>query len=104
MNPDQAEGSVKSLLQERLGVETNPEVKGVLMTSIAAIETKLAWGERLPLGRGFCIHFRELTQALAPDLDTAVVQINQAMEQLIRECPQQYIWGYGRYKQPRQEP
>ncbi len=41
------EGSVKSLLQERLGVETDPEVKGVLMTSIAAIESKLAWGERL---------------------------------------------------------
>ena len=41
------EGSVKSLLQERLGVESDPEVKGVLMTSIAAIETKLAWGERL---------------------------------------------------------
>lgn len=63
----------------------------------------LAWGERLPLGRGFCLHFRELEQPLAPDLDTAVIQINQAMERLIRECPQQYLWGYGRYKQPRQE-
>ncbi|MCZ2107418.1 MAG: lysophospholipid acyltransferase family protein, partial [Burkholderiales bacterium] len=20
----------------------------------------------------------------------------------IRQCPQQYLWGYGRYKQPRQ--
>jgi len=25
------------------------------------------------------------------------------MEALIRECPQQYLWGYARYKQPRQE-
>jgi KDO2-lipid IV(A) lauroyltransferase len=25
----------------------------------------LAWGERLPMGRGFCIHFRELEQALS---------------------------------------
>jgi len=23
------------------------------------------------------------------------------MEGLIRQCPQQYLWGYGRYKQPR---
>jgi KDO2-lipid IV(A) lauroyltransferase len=63
----------------------------------------LAWGERLPMGRGFCIHFRQLNQALSPELQTAVIQINQAMEQLIRECPQQYLWGYARYKQPRQE-
>jgi KDO2-lipid IV(A) lauroyltransferase len=40
---------------------------------------------------------------LSSDLDKAVAQINQAMEQLIRECPQQYLWGYARYKQPRQE-
>jgi KDO2-lipid IV(A) lauroyltransferase len=23
------------------------------------------------------------------------------MEGLIRQCPQQYLWGYHRYKQPR---
>ena len=30
--------------------------------------------------------------------------LNRAMEGLIRQCPQQYLWGYGRYKQPRQLP
>jgi Kdo2-lipid IVA lauroyltransferase/acyltransferase len=63
----------------------------------------LLWGERLPMGRGFRLHFRELAPVLADDLDAAVMQINQAMEQLIRECPQQYLWGYARYKQPRPE-
>ena len=63
----------------------------------------VAWAERLSWGRGFCIHVRELVQPLSSDLDIAVFQINQAMEQLIRECPQQYLWGYARYKQPRQE-
>ena len=29
--------------------------------------------------------------------------INQAMAQLIAECPKQYLWGYARYKQPRQD-
>ncbi len=23
------------------------------------------------------------------------------MQQLIMQCPQQYLWGYNRYKQPR---
>ena len=27
--------------------------------------------------------------------------VNRAMERLIRQCPQQYLWGYNRYKQPR---
>jgi KDO2-lipid IV(A) lauroyltransferase len=27
--------------------------------------------------------------------------INRAMEFLIRQCPQQYLWGYHRYKNPR---
>lgn len=64
----------------------------------------LVWGERLPWGRGFLLHFRELAAPLPGDLDGAVVQINQEMERLIRECPQQYLWGYGRYKQPRRDP
>ena len=64
----------------------------------------LVWGERLPWGRGFRLHFRELAAPLPGDLDGAVVQINQEMERLIRECPQQYLWGYGRYKQPRRDP
>ena len=27
--------------------------------------------------------------------------INREMERLIAECPQQYLWGYHRYKRPR---
>lgn len=61
----------------------------------------LAWGERLPHGRGFRLHIRDFPEALSDDLPTAVGQINRAMEGLIREAPGQYLWGYGRYKQPR---
>lgn len=61
----------------------------------------LVWGERLPAGRGFKLHFQALAEPLSPDLKTAVEQINREMEGLIRQCPQQYLWGYGRYKQPR---
>ena len=63
----------------------------------------LAWGERLTWGRGYRLHFRGLAQPLGADLAQAVQQINVEMEQLVRECPQQYLWGYARYKQPRQE-
>jgi len=61
----------------------------------------LLWGERLRWGRGFRLHFRELTQPLAEGLEQAVAQINLEMERLIRECPSQYLWGYARYKNPK---
>ena len=64
----------------------------------------LVWGERLSRGRGYRIHASVLQEELASDVDTVVLQINQAMERLILTRPEQYLWGYARYKQPRQEP
>ena len=64
----------------------------------------LAWGERLPGAQGFCVHVQPFGEPLSADLDAAVAQINRAMEGLIRQCPQQYLWGYGRYKKPRGQP
>ena len=64
----------------------------------------LIWGERLSWGRGYRLHTQALGHTLSDDLDTAVVQINQAMEALILQCPSQYVWGYARYKNPRQAP
>jgi Kdo2-lipid IVA lauroyltransferase/acyltransferase len=61
----------------------------------------LAWGERLPRGAGYCVHLRPLTATLSSDTAQAASQINAAMESLVRECPEQYLWGYARYKQPR---
>jgi Kdo2-lipid IVA lauroyltransferase/acyltransferase len=61
----------------------------------------LAWGERLPSGKGYCVHFKPLGAALETEPQAASTQINQAMESLVRECPEQYLWGYARYKQPR---
>lgn len=59
--------------------------------------------ERLSRGRGYVVHMEPMSQPLGDTLEGAVLQINQAMEHVIRQCPQQYLWGYGRYKQPRAE-
>ena len=61
----------------------------------------MAWGERLPWGQGFRVHVQPLPMTLPADTAQAAGVINQAMESLIRNCPQQYLWGYARYKQPR---
>lgn len=62
----------------------------------------LLWCERLSWGRGFVVHARAFPQP-APTLEGLTLQVNQAMEALIREKPSQYLWGYNRYKQPRTE-
>jgi KDO2-lipid IV(A) lauroyltransferase len=63
----------------------------------------LIWGERLSWGRGYRVHVKPLQEALPLDAEQAASAINRAMEQLVAQCPQQYLWGYARYKQPRQE-
>ena len=63
----------------------------------------LAVAQRLSWGRGYRIHLSELAQPLSLDLDSAVQQINQEMEHLIQQYPEQYLWAYNRYKSPRTE-
>ena len=65
----------------------------------------LAWCERLPDGRGFHLRLSRLAEPLPRDDEAGqAAVINRAMESLIRQCPQQYLWGYNRYKQPRAAP
>lgn len=61
----------------------------------------LARTERLSWGRGFVIHTAPRNGALPSELPAAVAALNHDMEQLIRQQPSQYLWGYARYKAPR---
>jgi KDO2-lipid IV(A) lauroyltransferase len=61
----------------------------------------VAWGERLSWGRGYRVHVMPLPLALSSDMVAAAAQINQAMEGLVLKKPQQYLWGYARYKKPK---
>jgi KDO2-lipid IV(A) lauroyltransferase len=61
----------------------------------------VAWGERLTWGRGYVVHVLPLQETLSTDMTEAAVQINRAMERLILQKPQQYLWGYARYKTPK---
>ena len=63
----------------------------------------LAWGERLSWGRGYRVHVQPMSAKLPSIAAQAAELINREMERLIRICPRQYLWGYARYKNPRQE-
>jgi len=58
----------------------------------------LCYGERLPRGAGYVLHFAPLEFVLGTPVTR---QLNAALEELIRACPTQYLWSYNRYKLPR---
>ena len=70
----------------------------------------LIWAERLPRGSGYKVCLRPLAQALPEKagLDetawalASAAAINHSMQAVIAQKPEQYLWGYHRYKQPRQ--
>ncbi len=71
----------------------------------------LMLGERLPSAGGWRIYVIDMPEALpqasafggddSAHQTACAAVINRAMEHLIRRCPQQYLWGYHRYKGPR---
>ena len=58
------------------------------------------FAERLPRGEGFEMRFDPLEQALPADRAAAAALVNAKVEELVRACPAQYLWGYNRYKRP----
>ncbi|MDH3318898.1 MAG: lysophospholipid acyltransferase family protein [Betaproteobacteria bacterium] len=68
----------------------------------ADVAAFLVMGRRLPKGEGYAVRVTPLPAALAGE--TAARRVNRALEDAIRECPAQYLWGYNRYKRPRDAP
>ena len=53
----------------------------------------VAWGERLSWGRGYRVHVQPWRRPCPPMLQSAGTAVNRAMEALMLQCPQQYLWG-----------
>ena len=63
------------------------------------VRSFLVFGRRLPRGRGYAMIVRPLPARLKGE--SATRRLNRALEDLVRECPGQYLWSYNRYKVPR---
>ncbi|UFS55563.1 lysophospholipid acyltransferase family protein [Comamonadaceae bacterium M7527] len=61
----------------------------------------LMWGERLSFGRGFKVHVIMPPSELPADIEAATQVINHWVEYVIAQAPQQYMWGYARFKKPK---
>jgi KDO2-lipid IV(A) lauroyltransferase len=92
MLPDQAPGSGEGAWAPFFG---KPACTMTLAARLAQAGATviLAYAERLHYGAGY--HLR----LLAPQGDvTTPAGINREIERLVLMCPEQYLWGYNRYK------
>lgn len=93
--PDQAPGQGEGVWADFFGrpAYTMTLLRRLQQASGATMIMTIA--ERLPHGRGYRLRAR----ALPPEgFDEAA--LNRAVEEEVRRCPAQYLWGYNRYKVP----
>jgi len=57
--------------------------------------TVMIFAQRLPKGAGYRLHIDPLPESVRDE-----VELNRAVERVIATCPEQYLWGYDRYKVP----
>jgi KDO2-lipid IV(A) lauroyltransferase len=58
----------------------------------------LAFARRLPEGRGYALDLDVLEDDLTGLVGAR--RLNAAIEDIVRRCPEQYLWSYNRYKVP----
>lgn len=106
MLPDQEPGAGNGVFASLLGIPANTMV----LLSRLAIKTGapviFCYAQRLPRGRGYHLHYLPAPTAInrAP-LERSVAVMNDMVETLIRQRPEQYQWGYKRFRtRPEGEP
>jgi KDO2-lipid IV(A) lauroyltransferase len=60
----------------------------------------MAYAERLHYGAGYHLKLFPLSARSKATSEQRAAQLNRELEALVRLCPEQYLWGYNRYKVP----
>lgn len=100
--PDQVPGVGEGEWSEFFGRAAYTMTLAAKLASRDNVACYLAFARRLPRGAGYSILVRPLPAAQPGEAPTR--RLNRALEELVRECPGQYLWGYNRYKQPQGAP
>ncbi len=104
MLPDQVPGAGEGAWAPFFGQPAYTMTLPARLVELTGCVVLAAWAEREPAGRGWTLRLRPVTpRQLGLDQADPVhraTSLNQLMESLIRECPDQYLWAYNRYKVP----
>ncbi|MHB1667185.1 lysophospholipid acyltransferase family protein [Thiomonas sp.] len=98
--PDQAPGAGEGVWAPFFGRPAYTMTLPARLVQLTGARIILAFAERLPRGQGYVLHFLPFDETLPDDPVEAATRINLGVEGLIRMRPEQYLWGYNRYKAP----
>jgi KDO2-lipid IV(A) lauroyltransferase len=104
--PDQNPGKGTGIFAPFFGIAANTPVLPARLAHKTHAAVISAYAERLPLGKGYHIHFGPMSADI-DQVDTvlATTSMNADLEQLVRKKPEQYWWGYSRFRRrPAGEP
>ena len=99
MLPDQVPGNGEGAWVPFFGRPAYTMTLAARLTETGAT-VLLAYAERLACGAGYHLRLFPLSAPLEGDSLQRAAQLNRELETLIRQCPEQYLWGYNRYKVP----
>jgi Kdo2-lipid IVA lauroyltransferase/acyltransferase len=97
--PDQVPGAGEGEWAEFFGRRAYTMTLAARLAERDGVLCFLAYARRLRGGAGYALVLRPLPGRLAGESATRAV--NRALEALVRECPEQFLWGYNRYKTPK---
>jgi KDO2-lipid IV(A) lauroyltransferase len=100
--PDQVPAKGEGEWVEFFGRPAYTMTLGGKLAARGDVAAFLVMGTRLPRGRGFEMSIVPLSPALPGE--SPARRINRALEEAIRARPEQYMWGYKRYKRPHGAP
>ncbi|AMD45025.1 lysophospholipid acyltransferase family protein [Bordetella holmesii] len=102
--PDQAPGQGEGVWAPFFGRMAYTVTLPGKLAGQTRVPIVLCAAQRLPRGQGWQLHFVRVPEPLPDDPQAQATLLNHSMEALIRRCPDQYLWGYNRYKTPRGAP
>lgn len=97
--PDQVPGEGEGGWDEFFGRPAYTMTLAAKLAEREGVRCFLVFAERLPHGRGYAMQTRPLPPARPGEAATR--RVNRALEELVRQCPGQYLWSYNRYKVPK---
>ena len=100
MLPDQAPGQGEGVWAPFFGKPAWTMTLAARLTEVKGVKVIMLWTERLPRGEGYVLRLSEPVEPITGSLEERCAVVNREIERLILACPQQYLWGYNRYKRP----
>ena len=97
--PDQDPGEGRGVYAPFFGIDAFTMHFVARLAIRSGVGVVIAYAERLPDGSGF----RSVIEPVDPAINEGPVErsvavMNQAVEDLVRKCPDQYLWMYPRFK------